>query len=111
MIMTENQDVFGEVIHRYTRQQAIEDGILVDVTVDACEAGFKYPVSVTEGVWSKYVKVPVHVQGQDERGRLWDILWMCRYAIAKSSGSEEELYFKLHVRNDNRPCDPPLVTL
>src|SRR4051812_27741843 len=39
--------VFGEVIFAYTRKQAIEDGVLVDVTETAKEAGFKIPVALT----------------------------------------------------------------
>jgi type I site-specific restriction endonuclease len=31
--------IFGEVIYSYTRAQAIEDGVLVDVTDMAKEAG------------------------------------------------------------------------
>ena len=41
----------AEVIHRYTRKQAIEDGILVDLSEIAGEAGIKYPVAVTRGVF------------------------------------------------------------
>ena len=39
------QEQSDEVIHSYTRQQAIEDGVLVDVssTPEAKEAGFKAP--------------------------------------------------------------------
>ena len=38
---------FGPVISAYTRQQAIADGVLVDVTTTASEAGFAIPVAVT----------------------------------------------------------------
>ena len=47
---TENtslEDVFGPVISCYSRAQAIEDGVLVDVTNMAREAGFKWPVALT----------------------------------------------------------------
>lgn len=42
----------AEVISVYTRAQALEDGVLVDLTDWAREAGFKIPVAVTQGVWS-----------------------------------------------------------
>jgi type I site-specific restriction endonuclease len=45
-----SDDFFGEVIFYYTRAQAIKDGVLVDVSKLASEAGFKYPVAVTQGV-------------------------------------------------------------
>jgi len=36
-----------EVIHRYTRAQAIEDGALVDLTAQARTCGFTVPVAMT----------------------------------------------------------------
>lgn len=44
-------DFFGGVIHSYSRAQAIEDGVLVDVSSMAKEAGFIWPVAVTAAVW------------------------------------------------------------
>jgi len=38
------------VIYSYTRAQAIEDGMFVDVTETAKEAGFKYPVAITRNL-------------------------------------------------------------
>jgi len=99
----------AEIIYAYTRAQALEDGVLVDVSEMAKEAGIKFPVALTSAVYGKYVEVPDGVTAQDERGRLWDILWVFRFAAAKFNGST--LLFKLHVRNDNRDCIPPLVTL
>ena len=99
-----------DVIVYYTRAQALADGVLVDVTETAREAGFRYPVAVTHAVWCEYVEVPAGVEGQDESGRLWDILVMLGYAIRGNKDSSE-LRFRLHVRNDNRERTPPLVEL
>ena len=107
--MTKQDD--WEVIHIYTRKQAIADGVLVDVTETAREAGFRIPVALTRAVWAEYVAVPEGVEGQDEAGRLWDVLWMCRYGIGRSRDGASEIRFRLHVRNDNRTGEPPLVTL
>jgi type I site-specific restriction endonuclease len=41
--MADEDPVFGDVIYSYTRKQAIEDGVLVDITEMAKEAGIKYP--------------------------------------------------------------------
>jgi hypothetical protein len=100
-----------EVIFAYTRKQAIADGVLVDVTETAREAGFRIPVALTCGVWAECVAVPEGVSCQDEAGRLWDVLWMCRCGIARSQAAGTESLFRLHVRNDNREGEPPLVTL
>jgi len=104
-------DIFGPVISRYTRAQAIEDGLLVDPGELAKEAGFKYPVALTRAVWEKCVTVPQGVIGQDETGRLWDVLQMLRYAVRISQPGQDILWFRLHVRNDNSDGDPPEVTL
>ena len=90
----------AEVISRYTRAQALEDGVLVDVSEVAREAGIKFPVAVTRAVWANYVEVPEGVVAQDESGRLWDILWMLRCQIRRSQG--DTLHFQLYVRNHNR---------
>ena len=109
--MNEDNDVFGELIYSYTRKQAIEDGVLVDVTKLAREAGWVMPVALTRAVWDRYVMVPDGVAGQDETGRLWDVLWMCRIQALGLWGKKPEMLFKLHVCNDNREGTPPLVTL
>ncbi len=37
--------IFGESISNYARAQAIEDGVLVDLTHRAREAGYDYPIT------------------------------------------------------------------
>jgi hypothetical protein len=90
----------AEIIYAYTRAQAIEDGVLIDVTETAKEAGIMFPVAVTSTVWEQYVEVPEGVNHQDERGRLWDIVWMFRCAARNFSG--DTLFFKLYVGNHDR---------
>ncbi|MBG7602733.1 MAG: hypothetical protein IZT60_09340, partial [Gammaproteobacteria bacterium] len=48
---TSLQEFFGDPIYVYTREQAIDDGVLVDVTDVAKEAGFKLNTCVTHAVW------------------------------------------------------------
>ena len=88
--MNEKNDLFSEddVIFRYTRKQAIEDGVLVDLTAWAKETGFRIPVACTRTVWDQYVVPPKATEGygQSERGRCHDLLWMCYVAIRKGSG-------------------------
>jgi hypothetical protein len=100
-----------DVIFAYTRKQAIEDGVLVDVTETAKDADFRIPVALTHAVWAGYVEVPKGVEGQDEKGRLWDILMMCRWGVERGNRVGSVLRFHLHVRNDNHEGEPPLVTL
>jgi hypothetical protein len=100
---------FGEIIYSYTRKQAIADGVQVDVSTTAKEAGIRFPVFITRTAFDAYVTVPPDVSGQDEAGRLWDIVWMLRFAIRKAAAGQDRLPFALYVRNDNRA--PRLVKL
>jgi hypothetical protein len=59
----------------YSRAEAIADGVLVDVSEVANEAGLRFPVALTRAVWERCVAVPPGVACQDEAGRLWDVLW------------------------------------
>jgi hypothetical protein len=99
---TNTDSPFGAVIYAYTRSQAVADGVQVEVTKTAKEAGIKYPMFLTRTVWDTYVAVPEGVTGQDEAGRLWDIVWMTRFAILRSRGHTDRLPVALYVRNDNR---------
>lgn len=95
-------EFFGEPIHTYTRAQAIADGALVDVTERAREAGFRIPVAVTASVWADAVawaeadeaRKPEGT-GQDEIGRLWDLLMLARYAAGKNREADR-IAFSVH---------------
>lgn len=94
------------VIHRYTRADAIRDGMLADVTETAREAGFRIPVAITATVQDQCVrwteddahrKPRVH---QDEGGRLWDVLWMaaCKARkVARSGRNASSSLFQVIV--------------
>jgi hypothetical protein len=99
----------GDLIHRHTRADAISDGVLIDVSAVAWEAGIRYPVALTRAAWERCVTVPPGVLYQDEAGRLLDLLWMLRCALRRGAGAL--VRFGLHVRNDNREGTPPLVPL
>ena len=101
---------FGPVLHAYTRAQAIEDGILVDVSETSREAGFQIPVAVTRSVWSRLIALPEGYRGfQDEAGRLWDVLWMARhYALRASNSSRVRMCVLVRdIRKDLRDSHRP----
>lgn len=102
-----------EVIDTYSRVEAIADGVLVDVTDTAREAGILFPVAVTRSVLEEYIEPSSHDSekwGQDLMGRLWDTVWMLRIAIRGRKQSEDrqadpgklnfEVYYRLqgHLR-------------
>ena len=74
----------------------------VEVTKTAQEAGIKFPLFLTRAVFDKYVAVPEGVTGQDEAGRLWDVVWMARFAILRARPGCDRIPVALYVRNDNR---------
>jgi hypothetical protein len=101
----------SDIIHRYSRAQALADGVLIDVSSTAREAGFTFPVALTAAAWAKCVTVPPGVVCQDEAGRLWDVLTLLRFTFRRSTGDGTEVRFAVHVRNDNLARTPPLVRL
>ena len=98
----QNESPFGAVIYAYTRKQAVADGVQVEVTKTAQEAGIKFPMFLTRAVFDAYVAVPEGVTAQDEAGRLWDVVWMTRFGILRSHGHTDRVPVALYVRNDNR---------
>jgi hypothetical protein len=100
----------AEIISRYARADAIRDGVLIDVSSRAREAGIRFPIALTRAVWERCVTIPPAVRCQDEAGRLWDVLWMLRCAIGRQTGGSV-VRFAVRVRNDDRDRIPPLVRL
>jgi hypothetical protein len=90
-----------ELVYTYTRSQAIADGFQIDVSKVATEAGIRFPVFITRGVYGQCVAVPPGVTGQDEAGRLWDVVWMLRFAIIRSLPGATRLTVALYVRNSD----------
>lgn len=115
--MTGMGEIFGEIISSYTRAQAIEDGVLVDVTETAKEAGFKVPVALTRAVWEDCVAWGAedserHGVPQDESGRLWDLLWMTCLASRRAASEDiQVLVGLLRVPRHGRGRLPRRVTL
>lgn len=104
--VAEGITAFGPVVYSYTRSQAVADGVQVDVTKVAQEAGIKFPMFLTRTVYDAYVTVPPDVIGQDEAGRLWDVVWMTRFGIlrarpGKGGATCTRIPVALYVRNDN----------
>ena len=92
-------ELFGDVIYSYTRAQAIADGVLIDATEMAIDAGFNWPVALTAAAWSDCVvwnDADNDRQAyQDQSGRLWDVLFMASYAIRTAKNSDQQLLFDL----------------
>lgn len=85
----------GDLVHSYSRAQALADGVLFDVTEWASAShgffgGFKLPVAVTSAVWHDINAIPERLQGlQDVRGRAHDLLFMASLAVRKNPKSTD----------------------
>jgi hypothetical protein len=94
-------DVFGPIIHAYSRAEALDDGELVDVSETARDAGVGYPCALTREAWESTVgwdsgDTERTSTPQDESGRLWDVLWMYSLA-ARRSNATDRLEFDVYV--------------
>jgi hypothetical protein len=98
-------DLFSDrsVIITYSRAEAIEDGVLVDMTQEpfgslAREAGIVWPIAMTSTAFSEFVEVSESAGHacQDIKGRWWDVVWLFRMTRRKVSPLEAR--WKLLVR-------------
>lgn len=83
-----------DIIYSYTRKQALEDGVLIDVTETAKEVGFVIPVAVTNGLYAEYIEPSESLKnlGQTTNGRLWDVLFMLHLKIHNCPKANTVIY-------------------
>lgn len=107
--MSTIEDVFGPVISSYTRRQAIEDGVLVQLSGPGyqgdqwvpdmvAELGFKAPMAITATAFAQYVDLTPAAKRacNDIQGRLWDVLYMLRLAVARCPAPRDAVYFDVY---------------
>ena len=91
----------ADFVHTYTRAQALADGVLVDATTVAREAGFTIPLALTSAAWAECVAwSPADTEKtgvpQDEAGRLWDVVWMASCAARRHrDGGADRVAFEV----------------
>ncbi len=78
-----------------TRKQAIEDGVLIDITDTAKEIGFISSVAVTSTVWHGYIVPAKEIEyfGQSVKGRVWDVISRLYFQI-QCSEATDVIHFK-----------------
>ncbi len=101
----------ADLVFSYSRREALEDGVLVDVTKTAHEAGFRYPVAVTRTVWEQIIEPDQasRAVGQSAEGRLWDVLWMLRAAIRRGPRHTDTLHYQLLVVQEGQTASSVTV--
>ena len=79
------ENPFGETIYSYSRAQAIEDGVLVDLSqVDSVRQHWKYPFACTSAVWA-IIEEALQEPGQDVSGICHDISTIAKLAIRSTT--------------------------
>jgi DNA repair protein RadC len=75
----------AEMIYTYTRAQALSDGVLIDVSAMAKEAGFRCPATITAALYTELnPNQSERSYGQSYEGRLWDVLFMAQLAARRA---------------------------
>lgn len=102
---TDLTELFGPVIHSYSRRQAIEDGVLVQLSGPGyegdkwvpemvAEVGIRVPVAITAAAFGKYVALSPAAEraGNDIKGRLWDVLYMFAHSARGARNKSQFVY-------------------
>lgn len=97
-------EIFGEVISSYSRAQAIEDGVLVDLSAIApavCAQHFKVPVACTSSVWDIIEKAVNNKRWMNDlNGVIHDMLWMSK--VMKRDLSPTTRLFQVIIKGAGR---------
>lgn len=87
--------------HNNPREQALDRGLLIDVTEHARQAGIHVPVALTPLAWAASVDVR---QSVDQDARLSDLFAALRLTLAQERRSDTA-HFRLKVTGLTRPQD------
>ena len=93
-------EIFGEPIYTYTRQQAIADGVLVDLMQDkmaeVCRQHYKHPIACTAAIFAIMEKAVENKRHSNSyAGVLHDMLWMSR--VFKRDLNESTKLFRVKI--------------
>jgi len=95
--MSTNPFADAPVIHSYTRQQAIEDGVLVDANLgdldEVTRQHFKVPVAMTRPVFELIRKAVENPKWMNDYRGVWhDVCWMSRMHIVREFDATTHLF-------------------
>ena len=88
-------ELFGPIVHSYTRADAIADGVLVDLTAsypEECRL-YRYPVACSAAVWSLVDQAVTNRRHyNDQAGVVWDILYMSQRGVIAKPDAQTVLF-------------------
>lgn len=86
------EELYGGVISSYSRAQAIEDGVLIDVSDTKAAGLYKHPVAITTALHAAISKGAGKDVGTYD-ARLWDVL----YLMIGRAGADPDVFFRVKV--------------
>ncbi len=91
-------------VFTYTRKQALENGVLIDITDTAKEIGFISCVAVTSTVWHGYIVSAKEIEyfGQSVKGRVWDVISRLYFKILCSEATDVVHFKTVFMMPDER---------
>lgn len=99
----DQDSILGNLIHSYSRQQSINDGLLVEVEKTIAKtAGFSFPIAVSHAAWESCIPIPDHLKQdpeQSEIGRLNDLLRVLQFTIRhKTTAAQDRVDFQIALQ-------------
>jgi len=89
------------IIYSYTRQDAINDGVTIDVTRVANKNGFTIPVAVTRTLWERYI----NQETEAETDLKLNALLLMLYQKILTEAKTKESFFATKVTINNKEVD------
>ena len=100
-----NEEDF-EIVHMYTRANALEDGVLInlnaiDEIADLVQSHYKFPVDLTESVWAIVCAAVDDDEGcNDLAGVIHDLLFMSKACYEEINQSERIFKVLIHLNGE-----------
>ena len=96
------ENVFGEMIYSYSRHQAIEDGVLADLShLESVRHHWKYPFACTLAVWG-VIEEALQIEGQDVNGIMHDVGVLAKIALRTTREVQQVLFIAIIGRTKHR---------
>lgn len=98
-----------DIIHAYTTDDALTDGVLVDFSklhsAEVRDAGIRWRVLMTATAYALAVELTdtAYDYGCDLKGRAWDVVWMLRWRVLREAQRDDRadtFFFDVAVVRD-----------
>jgi hypothetical protein len=107
----ELRELFGEPIHTYTRAQAIDDGVLIDLTDEPFDvllhaAGFRLHTVISDSAFIAALGSEYDARNVVHVSRMKRLLSTLHTAIRSMAADDDRIYFDFPTNTGERNGDP-----